>query len=481
MCVWSDEKCIGHELVNGCATPQTADADCPCVGPDDLVSTKQANYPDYQQVKYPSGVGTSCRAWDKTADPSCAGADAPSWCLSSWCYVDPCTCSVEGAVKSSYFPNLETSNGDPAYYSYATCGGEDSFTGSGGDAAKVACLLVKDEDSCGKRSDCGWNGKQCLGIEVVGKCPGAIAEKEDCSCIDVTQIDASDESSYPFYESGKVDYPAVVGSFCKAWDKTADPSCEGKDSGWCVDAWCYVDPCTCKTGVPVASGYFPELKTITGDRVFYSYATCGAENQYSCTSDDVAEEDRGCPCNTDETSCSADSKCVFKDGKCIGSELAGGCLADQAQKAIPAENCQCISLANIDSSAQADYPHYGSVDYPAAVGTSCRAWDSVSDPGCAGADAPGWCTSAWCYVDPCSCQAADAVKSSYFPNLDTMHGQPLYYSYATCGGGEDSFTCSADDEAKRACACNTKESTCGAGCYWDKTRCIGEELKGTGC
>jgi len=481
-CVWDAGKCIASELRGGCVAAGKEDKDCPCIDLADLDSSKQAGYPDYNQVKYPAAVGTSCRPWDKAADPSCAGK-TDGWCVDSWCYVDPCNCKTDTPKKSSYFPNLETSSGDPAYYSYETCGSADSFTGSAADLSKVACPLIKDEAKCGARSDCGWaDTGRCLGIEYLNACPDSIDDHEDCSCIDASHIDASDEPKYPFYEAGNVDYPAAVGSFCKAWDKTADPGCDGATDGWCLDAWCYVDPCTCKHGIPVASGYFPNLKTDTGDRLFYSYQTCGLDkDKYSCeATDPESVANQGCPCNSDQTTCSSDSNCLWNDGQCIAKELAGGCLADKAQAAIPNPTCPCIPLADIDTASQADYPHYGTDgNYPAAVGTSCRAWDSTQ-AACAGENPAAWCAQAWCYVDPCSCGLTDPAKSSYFPDLETMHGLPLYYSYSTCGG-VDTFTGSSDDATKRACALNKDAASCGAGCLWQGGRCIGEELKGVGC
>merc|ERR550514_1576476 len=399
---------------------------------------------------------------------------APRWCVDSWCYVDPCTCKNQ-AVKSSYFPDLETSGGDPVYYSYATCGDTDDWTCQGDDPTKRACTCNADETACGGADGCAWNGGKCVGEELVNGCTAEIAEDADCPCIDLSQIDASDAPGYPLYNS--VDYPAVVGTTCKAWDKSSDPSCDSATDGWCVDAWCYVDPCTCKTGNAKKSSYFPGLQTITGDPVYYSYATCGVgTDDFTCSSSDPTN--RACTCNTAEATCGAAAGCAWKDGACVGEELAGGCLPEAKPTPIPNPECPCIALSNVDSSNEATYPHYNNVDYPAAVGTSCRAWDSRADPGCADAT-DGWCVDAWCYVDPCSCKT-DAKKSSYFPALDTMHGQPVYYSYATCGVGADDFTCQSDDPTKRACTCNADEATCGgaSGCSWTGNRCVGSELLG---
>merc|ERR1719281_1438752 len=96
----------------------------------------------------------------------------------------------------------------------------------------------------------------------------------------------------------------------------------GEADGWCVDAWCYVDPCTCK-GTAKKSSYFPGLKTKAGKPVYYSYATCGSEDKFTCNSVDPTK--RACPCNKDETTCGGGTNCVWQGGKCIGAELAGDC------------------------------------------------------------------------------------------------------------------------------------------------------------
>jgi len=37
-----------------------------------------------------------------------------------------------------------------------------------------------------------------------------------------------------------------------------------------------------------------------------------------------------------------------------------------------------------------------------------------------------WCDNAWCYIDPCACDDANANQAFYFD-------AELFYSYATCG------------------------------------------------
>ena len=64
---------------------------------------------------YPPGYGMgSCAPHDATVGPTCANADgsvkadAPSWCSSNWCFVDPAACTGLAAdstepAASSYF------------------------------------------------------------------------------------------------------------------------------------------------------------------------------------------------------------------------------------------------------------------------------------------------------------------------------------------------------------------------------------------
>jgi cysteine-rich repeat protein len=69
--------------------------------------------------------GSYCAAWDVVATGSCYDAkkkepkaDAPDWCLDSWCYVDPNNCGGEFAASvtpTMFFP------GEELAYSYATC------------------------------------------------------------------------------------------------------------------------------------------------------------------------------------------------------------------------------------------------------------------------------------------------------------------------------------------------------------------------
>ena len=71
--------------------------------------------------------GDGCMTHDKKMPSTCADdkgnprANAPSWCLTTWCYVHPAKCALKN-MMSLYFPSPSLT------YSYATCGGSDTFS-----------------------------------------------------------------------------------------------------------------------------------------------------------------------------------------------------------------------------------------------------------------------------------------------------------------------------------------------------------------
>jgi len=326
-------------------TAVDGDDSCPCISniaknEDDATIDKRSDpgFPTYQAVTYPSHVGTHCKAWDKFHDPACKTDEVPGWCESKWCYVDPCTCGTM-AKKSSYFPNLKTTGNHPVYYSYTTCKADDAFTCTSGDVTKRACPCHQDETACGSGENCRWNAGKCIGAELLG-CNGGnsattvtttvatpVKGNSKCLCIEQNKIDSSKVADYPVYKtnSTEVTYANDVGTSCKAWDQEGDPSCKGANApGWCKQKWCYVDPCTCET-MAKKSSYFPALLTTGGHPVYYSYTTCGAEEDaFTCSEADVTQ--RACPCHQDETACGKGSNCKWNAGKCMGAELVGlGC------------------------------------------------------------------------------------------------------------------------------------------------------------
>jgi len=138
---------------------------CQCIGISPQPGTTKVNIKD-KMVAFPADTGAVCNAWEKENHPECDSDDAPDWCSQEWCYVDPCSCKLPTPPKtSSYLPG-STYQGKPIYYSYATCGGEDSWTSGN----KKACVNQKTHAACEDVDKCSWTGKECLGKELVNVC-----------------------------------------------------------------------------------------------------------------------------------------------------------------------------------------------------------------------------------------------------------------------------------------------------------------------
>jgi len=100
--------------------------------------------------------------------------------------------------------------------------------------------------------------------------------------------------------------------------------------------------------------------------------------------------------------------------------------------------CPCVGIGNVPGNLNVTVGGEIFDQYPREMAASCKAWDEGLYPGsCTGETPASWCSSKWCYVDPCECDA-DAIgdspkKSTYFPN-GMYKGHELYYSYVTCDG-----------------------------------------------
>lgn len=75
-------------------------------------------------------------------------------------------------------------------------------------------------------------------------------------------------------------------SQCEHNEKIGESASGTKNSGekaaaWCKKAWCYVDPCECQLEVPPkTSSYLPKGRG-NGKPIYFSYAACGAEDEYT--------------------------------------------------------------------------------------------------------------------------------------------------------------------------------------------------------
>jgi len=147
--------------------------DCRCIGFAPQPGTMKVKI-EGKKVAFPADTGGQCKAWEKDNHPECKGSSPPSWCNQAWCYVDPCKCKTAVPPKTSSYVPESNYQGRPVYYSYEACGGTDSWTASKHDEA---CVNQKDTGACNNLSKCAWDGKQCLGKELVEVCSGALGLK----------------------------------------------------------------------------------------------------------------------------------------------------------------------------------------------------------------------------------------------------------------------------------------------------------------
>jgi len=172
-----NDRLRGEEIQKTCAvqvdSAKWGHENCRCVGIGPQPGTTKVDIKG-KKVDFPADTGATCHAWEADNHPGCKGSSPPDWCKQSWCYVDPCSCKQATPPKtSSYLPDSNY-QGRPVYYSYSTCGGADSYTASEyGDA----CVNQKSKDDCAKLDKCAWNGKDCLGKELVSVCSGTWTPK----------------------------------------------------------------------------------------------------------------------------------------------------------------------------------------------------------------------------------------------------------------------------------------------------------------
>jgi hypothetical protein len=435
------------------------------------------------EIAYPADTGAMCKAWDTGNHPDCKEEDSPKWCKQAWCFVDPCSCRFPVPPKTSGYLPEASYQGRPLYYSYGTCGDEDSYTAS---ERGEACVNQQSEKECTSFGKCAWKAGACLGKELVEVCSQDIANKSEedyneentkekgkekgkndsddsnndrdvdikqgasssrCPCIGVADVEGSVRVSVGNNKTAEM--PADVGAECKAWDNGVTPSCKrgekpGKDNGWCAQPWCYVDPCNCNLETPPKeSSYLPDGQW-QGKSLWYSYDTCSGHVSWSKSNNSKSEAKTAkvCSLKVDEAK--------WGDDDCR-------CIAISGQ---PGTNNMTIGEAE--------------VAYPADTGALCKAWDSGNHPDCKNDDAPKWCKQAWCFVDPCSCRLPVPPKTSGYLPMASYQDRPLYYSYATCGQ-KDSYTAA---ERKEACVNQQSEKECTSfdKCAWKGGTCLGKEL-----
>lgn len=262
--------------------------DCPCIGLKGLNGTAAVNF-DGVYVDYPVDVGSYCAPWDDGRDKnSCLEGQDPGkgngFCGQSWCFVDACSCAgLDQPPAMSRYMRSIFYQGRPLYYSYATCGSQDTWTAKKND---IACVNAKTEEACTAAGDnCLWGdtpgGQKCMAWEAGGLCMD-LPEVSDwgqskCPCVGFTGLNGT------VWHDGD-SYPGEMGSVCKKWDADHSHHCSGDQKAeWCAEPWCFVDPTNCNIEAkPIKSSYFPEA-TSMGHSLHYSYETCGGKRPKETT------------------------------------------------------------------------------------------------------------------------------------------------------------------------------------------------------
>jgi len=302
-------------------------AKCPCIGINGLDGDMSLNIVG-SKVAYPADLGSRCTAWDNNRHPLCKKGGSPGvgegWCAQKWCYVDPCNCDISVLPKTSDYMKGAQYKGRTVYFSYATCGGKDKYTA---DQHKEACVNQDAEEACGKIDKCAWDGKKCMGKELMGQCDSkpdpAVVGHEECGCIGIAGGKGTVQVSFT-KKGDTMDMPSEIGSKSKAWDEGVHPKCkgDGEKPKWCEQKWCYVDPCKCN--LPDKTP--PKVSTYLGDAtygnkpIYFSYVTCGGKDAYT------AEENKGaCVNQKTEGACKKADGCAWTGDACFGKEFATMC------------------------------------------------------------------------------------------------------------------------------------------------------------
>jgi len=151
---------------------------------------------------------------------------------------------------------------------------------------------------------------------------------EDCRCIGISPQPGTTNVNI---KGKSVAFPADTGATCKAWEEDNHPDCKGNNPpSFCHQAWCYLDPCSCKTAVPPkTSSYLPDSK-YQGKPIYYSYATCGEKDAYTakmnahaCVNQETPEE-----CAEYAEECTWVPQSSYGWSGCVGKKLTELCDID---------------------------------------------------------------------------------------------------------------------------------------------------------
>lgn len=296
--------------------------------------------------------------------------------------------------------------------------------------------------------------------------------KNRCHCVGIDNLKGYYSSQENFHH---VQRKAETGASCEAWDKGLHPECGGSaPPQWCSQSWCYVDPCSCN--LDVLPKKTKTSVTFQGSPAYWSYDTCGGTDFYSQEMSPDA-----CISQRSEGACSKKSDCAWDAEKeqCGGKEVLETCkeASKKNESEHGEEDCRCVGLSG--KTVGKTFMHYSEKDmgdYPPDVGGQCAAWENDVHPDCKeGGEKPSWCTSKWCFVDPCKCKTKTPPKAVMPANaFMRFQGKTAYFSYATCGS-EDSWTAAhkgqycIEQKTQEGCEKMSK-------CAWNGKECLGKAL-----
>eukprot|EP00927_Polykrikos_kofoidii_P032241 TRINITY_DN27529_c0_g1_i1.p1 TRINITY_DN27529_c0_g1~~TRINITY_DN27529_c0_g1_i1.p1 ORF type:complete len:1769 (+),score=232.36 TRINITY_DN27529_c0_g1_i1:539-5308(+) len=428
--------------------------ECKCIGISGLSGETTVILPDGKMGSYPAEVGSKCDTWDDGVYPgACETANqvpglGADWCSERWCFVNPCLCNLTTSPRFLPLFSDVFSVGRNVAYSYETCNAVDYTSDV---VHENSCRHMLSAEGCNARKSCTWSQAvtgepRCDPTEVVETCEVKpefqIWGHKSCPCVGFSF--ARGRSTVEI-NGTFIDYPSRLGSSCESWDNerlvgqcVTEADIPGVGQGWCVDRWCFVDPCNCGDSSMLESGMLPELY-YQGRRVMKSYRTCADEVNFT-----ESERNMACVHHKSRNDCKK-LNCSWTGSRCVEQRFEHICLdvntttTTTSTQNWGSKTCRCIGITGLRGRRALTLNNVNAT-YPADLGSYCKAWDNGLFPGACvlGTQNPGlgngWCGGKWCFVDPCDCDL-----DSYFPRTfsalpdDNFQGRPLYYSYGTCG------------------------------------------------
>eukprot|EP00927_Polykrikos_kofoidii_P073192 TRINITY_DN69263_c0_g1_i1.p1 TRINITY_DN69263_c0_g1~~TRINITY_DN69263_c0_g1_i1.p1 ORF type:complete len:1010 (+),score=136.78 TRINITY_DN69263_c0_g1_i1:225-3032(+) len=153
--------------------------------------------------------------------------------------------------------------------------------------------------------------------------------RPDCPCLDT----GVGRSARAMVDGKVIPYDKDVGSQCRTWEDGIWPGCgQGETPGlgkeWCIDTWCYVDPCRCEVSDWKQSLAFNNF-TYMGQGLYWSYGACGSSAVSWASSGEKRceswETEDHCHVRGGLTSDNI-TKCLWTDNSCYDRRTAEQCL-----------------------------------------------------------------------------------------------------------------------------------------------------------